>query len=126
MGKARVVAFVIAVAPCTCCLGLAACAGQAKLESVPESQSGDVVASDEAFLPPTPAYYVFESITIDGNTIIDPKQLVMDGDGGHFEKLVLPLDCDSRQDERQALHGRPHRGFHLRAGGQYHHPGRAA
>lgn len=32
-----------------------------------------------------PAYYVFESITIDGNTITDPNQLVMDGDGGHFE-----------------------------------------
>ena len=33
----------------------------------------------------TPSYYVVESITIDGHTITDPNQLVLDGDGGHFE-----------------------------------------
>ena len=44
-----------------------------------------MVISDETSLLTTPAYYVFESITIDGDIITDPNQLVMDGDGGHFE-----------------------------------------
>lgn len=55
----------------------------------------------------TPSYYVFESITIDDYTITDPNQLVLDGDGGHFENwyylsLVLlddasgKLCCDGR------------------------------
>ena len=33
----------------------------------------------------TPAYYVFESFTDFSGTVTDPNQLVLDGDGGHFE-----------------------------------------
>ena len=77
MGRMKATALVIAAALCVCCLALAACEGR--------NEPGDVVISDETSLLTTPAYYVFESITIDGNTITDPNQLVMDGDGGHFE-----------------------------------------
>jgi len=77
MGKMKAVALVVVAILCVCCLGLAACEER--------DESGDAVIPDEASLLTTPAYYVFESITIDGNTITDPNQLVMDGDGGHFE-----------------------------------------
>lgn len=77
MGRMKATALVIAAALCACCLALAACEGR--------NEPGDVVISDETSLLTTPAYYMFESITIDGNTITDPNQLVMDGGGGHFE-----------------------------------------
>ena len=77
MGRMKAAALVIAAALCVCCLALAACEGR--------NEPGDVVISDETSLLTTPAYYVFDSITIGGNTLTDPNQLVMDGDGGHFE-----------------------------------------
>ena len=77
MGRMKATALVIAAALCVCCLALAACEGR--------NEPGDVVISDETSLLTTPAYYVFDSITIGGNTLTDPNQLVMDGDGGHFE-----------------------------------------
>lgn len=77
MGKMKAVALVIAAALCACCLALAACEERDK--------PGDVVIPADTSLLTTPAYYVFESITIDGYTITDPNQLVLDGDGGHFE-----------------------------------------
>ena len=77
MGKMKAVALVVVAILCVCCLGLAACEER--------DRPGDVVIFDEASLLTTPAYYVFDSITIGGNTLTDPNQLVMDGDGGHFE-----------------------------------------
>ena len=77
MNRMKAAALVIAAMLCACCLALAACEGR--------SEPGDAVILDETSLLTTPAYYVFESITIDGDTITDPNQLVMDGDGGHFE-----------------------------------------
>ena len=77
MGGMKAVALAIVAMLCACCLALAACEER--------NEPGDVVIPDETSLLTTPAYYVFESITIDGYTITDPNQLVMDGDGGHFE-----------------------------------------
>ena len=76
MGKMKAVALVIAATLCACCLALAACEER--------NEPGDTVVGETSLLT-TPAYYVFDSITIDGYTITDPNQLVMDGDGGHFE-----------------------------------------
>lgn len=78
MGKMKAVALVAAAALCASLLGLVACDGQS------DPEPGDI-ASEEAALLTTPTYYVFDSITIGGNTLTDPNQLVMDGDGGHFE-----------------------------------------
>ena len=77
MGRMRAAALAIAAMLCACCLALAACEER--------SEPGDAVILDETSLLTTPAYYVFESVTIDDYTITDPNQLVMDGDGGHFE-----------------------------------------
>ena len=99
MGRMKATALVIAAALCVCCLALAACEGR--------NEPGDVVISDETSLLTTPAYYVFESITIDGNTITDPNQLVMDGDGGHFENwYYLSLALLDEQSGKLCTDGR--------------------
>ena len=74
MGKMKAVAFIIASALCTSILGLAACDRQQ------EPEPADVV-SDEAALLTTPAYYVFDSTTVDGDIITDPSELFLDRPG---------------------------------------------
>lgn len=66
-------------------LALCACGqtGNSSTSSVSGQSSSDSAPASTVI--DTPAYYVFESITIDDYTIIDPNELVMDGDGGHFE-----------------------------------------
>ena len=99
MGRMKATALAIVAALCVCCLALAACEGR--------NEPGDVVISDETSLLTTPEYYVFESITIDGNTITDPNQLVMDGDGGHFENwYYLSIAIHSGTSGRLCTDGR--------------------
>ena len=99
MGKMKAVALVVVAILCVCCLGLAACEER--------DESGDAVIPDEASLLTTPAYYVFESTTIDGDTITDPNQLVMDGDGGHFENwYYLSIAIHSGTSGRLCTDGR--------------------
>ena len=73
MGKMKAATLVIVVMLCTCCLALAACEER--------NEPGDVVIPDETSLLTTPAYYVFESVTIDGDTITDPSELFVDRPG---------------------------------------------
>lgn len=105
MGKMKAAAFAVAA---LLLATLCACAGQGSESSASHVGSGPVssgassmssdsgaASSESSFAassaaasagpPDMPAYYVFESITIDDYTITDPNQLVMDGDGGHFE-----------------------------------------
>ena len=77
MGKMKAAALAIAAMLCACCLALAACEER--------NEPGDVVVFGETSLLTTPAYYVFESYTDFSGTVTDPNQLVLDGDGGHFE-----------------------------------------
>ena len=70
MGKAKAAALIIVAALCASCLALAACDRQ--------NEPGDVVVPDKTSLLVTPAYYVFESVTIDGDTITDPSELFVD------------------------------------------------
>jgi len=99
MGKMKAAALVLVAALCACCLALAACEER--------DESGDAVIPDEASLLTTPAYYVFESTTIDGDTITDPNQLVMDGDGGHFENwYYLSIAIHSGTSGRLCTDGR--------------------
>lgn len=53
-----------------CCLGLLGCKGQPEAAGKPDR--------GEASSLTTPAYYVFESETIDGTTIYDPSELFLD------------------------------------------------
>ena len=73
MDRMRAAALAIVAALCVCCLALAACEGR--------NEPGDVVISDEASLLTTPAYYVFESATVDGDTITDPSEFFVDRPG---------------------------------------------
>ena len=73
MGKMKAVALAVMAMLCACCLALAACEER--------NEPGDVVISDETSLLTTPAYYVFESITIDGDTITDPSEFFVDRPG---------------------------------------------
>lgn len=43
------------------------------------------VGNAEASVLETPSYYVFESATVDGTTITDPNDLVLDGSGDDIE-----------------------------------------
>ena len=80
--------FMLIVVLCVA-LALCGCTGQGVSSSsssgASSSTSSSKASSASSELPAAPAYYVFESITLDGYTITDPNQLVMDGDGGHFE-----------------------------------------
>ena len=73
MGKMKAAALVVVAILCVCCLGLAACEGR--------NEPGDVVIPDEASPLVTPAYYVFESATVDGDTITDPSEFFVDRPG---------------------------------------------
>ncbi|MBQ9001948.1 MAG: hypothetical protein IJ087_08860 [Eggerthellaceae bacterium] len=66
----RAAALAIVAALCVCCLALAACEGR--------NEPGDVVIPDETSPLVTPAYYVFESATVDGDTITDPSEFFVD------------------------------------------------
>ena len=73
MDRMRAAALAIVAALCVCCLALAACEGR--------NEPGDVVIPDETSPLVTPAYYVFESATVDGDTITDPSEFFVDRPG---------------------------------------------
>lgn len=54
----------------SCCLGLLGCKGQPEAAGKPDRGEAPVLT--------TPAYYVFESKTIDGTTIYDPSDFFLD------------------------------------------------
>lgn len=70
MGKMKAVALAVMAMLCACSLALSACEER--------NDPGDAVIPDETSLLTTPAYYVFESATVDGDTITDPSEFFVD------------------------------------------------
>ena len=81
MGKMKAVALAVMAMLCACSLALSACEER--------NDPGDAVISDETSLLTTPAYYAFESATIDGDIITDPSELFSDRPG-EIENFMWP------------------------------------
>ena len=101
MGKMRAAALIVVAALCACCLGLVACE-----EVRSEGSSGDVVILDKASLLTTPSYYVFESATIDGNTITDPSEFFLDRPGETENWYYLTIAIHTGTKGRLCTDGR--------------------
>ena len=98
MGKMKAVALVVVAILCVCCLGLAACEER--------DESGDAVIPDEASLLTTPAYYVFESTTIDGDTVTDPSELFADRPGETEDWYYLSIAIHDGRGGKLCTDGR--------------------
>ena len=98
MGRMKATALVIAAALCVCCLALAACEGR--------NEPGDVVISDETSLLTTPAYYVFESATVDGDTITDPSEFFVDRPGETEDWYYLSIAIHDGRGGKLCTDGR--------------------
>ena len=98
--RIRRIAIVVVAALWACCLGLAACDGR------PEPEPGGVISDDRSSPFVTPSSYVFESMTVDGDTITDPNELFLDRSGETEPWYYLTIAFHDGRSGRLCTDGR--------------------